>query len=385
MAITTTTSSLSANDNNNNNDKPVGSSIPIIDFAALLSEDEDDDNLRPEQYAKVGGELYQAFKKVGFAYVKNHGVPQDMVDEAFEWSRRFFALPQSEKDKVPHPPEGWYHRGYSGVGREKVSQNVFDAEGIARERSVPDCKESFEMGGEHEERLRNIMPDEHVLPGFRAFFARFFDACYRLELRLLRAVAVGMGLGGDPDYFVDYHRARSNQIRLLHYPPVEEELLAQGKVDCIGAHTDFCTLTVLFQDEVGGLEVGTAAACDGDAGDAGDAAAGGGGSNSSSRFTPAPFIPGTAVVNIGDFLMRWTNDELKSTLHHVRTPPVDERDVEPGRPRMTRERYSIPYFVAADGHRTIDCVPGCWGPGRPKKYAPINAGEYMDMRLNATY
>ncbi|KAJ6438449.1 oxoglutarate/iron-dependent oxygenase [Purpureocillium lavendulum] len=333
--------------------------IPIIDFAPLLS-----DESRPEQYASAGKQVYEAFKNVGFAYIKNHGVPQEVVDEAFEWSRKFFALPQSEKDKVPHPPEGWYHRGYSGVGREKVSQNVFDAEGIARERSVPDCKESFEIGGEHEERLRNIMPAEHVLPGFRAFFALFFDTCYALELRLLRAIAVGMGL--DEAYFVDYHRARSNQIRLLHYPPVEEALLAEGKVDCIGAHTDFGTLTMLFQDEVGGLEVESARGPKG-------------------AFTPAPFVPGTVVVNIGDFLMRWSNDELKSTLHHVRTPPVDERDVEPGRPRMTRERYSIPYFVAADGHRTIDCVPGCWGPDRPKKYEPINATEYMDMRLNATY
>ncbi|OAQ77367.1 oxoglutarate/iron-dependent oxygenase [Purpureocillium lilacinum] len=343
-------------------DKHVG--IPIIDFAPLLSDD-----AQPDQYAQAGNEVYQAFKNAGFAYIKNHGVPQEIVDEAFEWggdgqkSRKFFALPQSEKDKVPHPPEGWYHRGYSGVGREKVSQNVFDAEGIARERSVPDCKESFEMGGEHEERLRNIMPAEHVLPGFRAFFALFFDACYRLELRLLRAIAVGMGL--DADYFVDYHRDRSNQIRLLHYPPIEEELLAKGKVDCIGAHTDFGTVTMLFQDEVGGLEVETVEGKGG--------------------FTPAPYIPGTVVVNIGDFLMRWSNDELRSTLHHVRTPPVDERDVEPGRPRMTRERYSIPYFVGADGHRTIDCVPGCWGPDRPKKYEPINASEYMDMRLNATY
>lgn len=365
--------------------------IPIVDFAPLLAGDAGHD-----RYAEVGAKVYQAFKEVGFAYIENHGIPQEVVDEAFTWvrlpggrgggggiggrssvgrcswlttgeqSRRFFGLPQSEKDKLPHPPEGWYHRGYSGIGREKVSQMVFDADGIARARRVPDVKESFELGNEHERRLQNIWPAESALPGFRAFFTAFFETCYQLELRLLRAMAVGMGLD-DAGFFVDYHRGRNNQVRLLHYPPVDEALLDAGEVDCIGAHTDFCTLTMLFQDDVGGLEV-----------------------FHGGRFYPAPYVPGTIVVNIGDFLMRWSNDELRSTLHHVRTPPsvgggARAAAARAGAPVMTRERYSIPYFVAADGERTIDCVPGCWGPDRPKKYEPINAGEYMDMRLNATY
>jgi isopenicillin N synthase-like dioxygenase len=264
---------------------------------------------------------------------------------------------------VPHPPEGWYHRGYSGVGREKVVQMVFDEEGIERERKRPDCKESYEMGNEDDiAKLRNIWPAEEVIPGFRQFFIRFYDVCYAMELKLLRAIAVGMGL--DDDFFIDYHRSRNNQIRLLHYPPVEEELMATGKVDSIGAHTDFGTLTMLFQDHVGGLEVEDI--------------------HNKGTFVQAPYIPGTIVVNIGDFLMRWSNDELRSTLHHVRAPPGEE-PTEPGKVRMTRERYSIPYFVSADNERTIDCVPGCWGPDRPKKYEPVNSMEYLEMRLNATY
>jgi isopenicillin N synthase-like dioxygenase len=264
---------------------------------------------------------------------------------------------------VPHPPQGWYHRGYSGVGREKVVQMVFDEEGLARERKRPDFKESYEMGNEEDTaKLRNIWPAEEVIPGFRQFFISFYDVCYAMELKLLRAIAVGMGL--EDDFFIDYHRSRNNQIRLLHYPPVEEELMATGKVDSIGAHTDFGTLTMLFQDHVGGLEVEDI--------------------HNKGTFIQAPFIPGTIVVNIGDFLMRWSNDELRSTLHHVRAPPAEE-PTEPGKVRMTRERYSIPYFVSADNERTIDCVPGCWGPDRPKKYEPVNSMEYLEMRLNATY
>ncbi|KYK61550.1 hypothetical protein DCS_02692 [Drechmeria coniospora] len=341
-----------------------GLPIPIIDFAPLLSDD-----CRQRLYTDAAKELYLAFKNIGFAYIKNYGTPPEVVDEAFAWSHRFFALPQEEKDKVPHPPEGWNHRGYSTVGREKVSQMVFDKAGIAKQRRVPDMKESFEMGNEKAARARNIWPAEEVLPGFRRFFTDFFEACYQLEVKLLRAIAVGMGL--DDGFFVDYHRNKDNQVRLLRYPPVEEALLAAGKVDCIGAHTDFATLTMLFQDAAGGLEVER--------------------KSQKGRFDKAPYVPGTIVVNIGDFLMRWSNDELTSTMHRVRTSaPADSGEAAEsgdgsGPRRMTRERFSIPYFVAADRERIIDCVPGCWGPDRPKKYEPISAGEYADMRLNATY
>lgn len=277
-------------------------------------------------------------------------------------SRKFFALPQSIKDMAPHPPYGWYHRGYSGVGREKVSQMVFDAAGIAEQRKTPDVKESFEMGREDDERTPNIWIPDEALPGFRAFLTGFFETCYTVELELLRLIAVGMGL--DESFFLDYHQKKDNQLRLLHYPPVEEELLRGGKADRIGAHSDFGTMTMLFQDEVGGLEVEDI--------------------HVKGKFNPAPYIPGTIVVNIGDFLMRWSNDELKSTLHRVRAPPLVETNGASGN-RITRARYSIPYFVSADREKTIDCIPGCFGPDRPKKYEPINSRDYIDMRMNATY
>jgi isopenicillin N synthase-like dioxygenase len=238
---------------------------------------------------------------------------------------------------------------------------VFDKEGLAKERKKPDFKESYEMGNEGGGDMHNIWPADDVIPGFREFFIRFFNVCYGMEVNLLRAIAVGMGL--EDNFFIDYHANKNNNIRLLHYPPVEEQLLATGKVDSIGTHTDFGTLTMLFQDEVGELEVEDI--------------------HQKGKFNPAPYIPGTIVVNIGDFLMRWSNDELRSTLHHVRAPPGEP--TEKGKPRMSRERYSIPYFVCADSERTIDCVPGCWGPDRPKKYEPIKSIDYLEMRLNASY
>ncbi|KAL4895259.1 hypothetical protein BDV59DRAFT_199935 [Aspergillus ambiguus] len=330
-------------------------SIPVIDLEPARTG-------RSDEVAQTAQEVYHAFKYVGFAYIKNHGVSQELIDEAFEWSRKFFALPQKDKEKAPHPPEGWYHRGYSGIGREKVSQMVFDEAGIAEQRKRPDVKESFEIGNERDPRMKNIWIPEEVLPGFRSFFAGFFETCATIEDQLLRLIARGMNL--DESYFLEYHRDKTNQCRLLHYPAMEEELLRQGKAERIAAHSDFGTLTILFQDEVGGLEVEDI--------------------HEKGKFNAAPFVPGTAIVNIGDLLMRWSNDELRSTLHRVRAPPFMETQGDMSG-RMTCPRYSIPYFVSPDREKVIDCVPGCFGPERPKKYEPTTGGDYIAMRMNATY
>lgn len=142
-------------------------------------------------------------------------------------SQKFFALPQSDKQKALHPPVGWYQRGYSGIGREKVVQMVFDDEGIAEKRRISDVKESFDLGNEDDKELPNIWIPEEVLPGFRAFFIKFFDACHAIEQLMLRTVAIGMGL--EENFFLGCHIVKVNQCRLLHYPAVETELLELGK------------------------------------------------------------------------------------------------------------------------------------------------------------
>jgi isopenicillin N synthase-like dioxygenase len=92
------------------------------------------------------------------------------------------------------------------------------------------------------------------------------------------------------------------------------------------------------------------------------------------------------VVNIGDLLMHWSNDELKSTLHRVNAPPLVNKEGEGGlKGRITRARYSIPYFISPDRDSLIECLPNCHGPNRPKKYEAIKSGDYIAMRMNATY
>jgi isopenicillin N synthase-like dioxygenase len=96
-------------------------------------------------------------------------------------------------------------------------------------------------------------------------------------------------------------------------------------------------------------------------------------------FLPAPFIKGSLVVNTGDFLQRWSNDQLKSTLHRVTAPPVDS---ETG---ISKARYSIPFFISANRDKVVDALEGTYSDDNPKKYEPITAGEYLNRRLNVTY
>lgn len=107
----------------------------------------------------------------------------------------------------------------------------------ARRAAVPDVKESFDIGREGDERAPNVWPPADVLPGFREFFSRFYEACFALEDDLLRAIAVCLGL--PRDYLLPFHKGRENQLRLLRYPVVEEGRLVRGEVERIGAHTDY--------------------------------------------------------------------------------------------------------------------------------------------------
>ncbi|KAM0746961.1 flavonol synthase/flavanone 3-hydroxylase [Meredithblackwellia eburnea MCA 4105] len=331
--------------------KPEG--IPFIDFSGW-------GDGTTEDAKRIGDELYCACRDVGFAYLINTPIDQDHVKKMFEWSAKFFALPAEVKQKVPHPPEGWWHRGYSGPGVEQVSQLVFDKEELlALRKKAPDFKESFDSGNEDNLNVPNIwLPDED-LPGFRAYATQFFRECRTLQGVVLRALAVGSP-GMADDFFDAYHTEGDNQLRLLHYPSAEVQTFTSGEKGRIAAHTDFGTCTMLFQDSTGGLEVEDP--------------------HQPGVFIPAPPVPGAIVFNIGDFLMRWSNDTLKSTLHRVRAPAPRPEDYG-----ITPARYSIPYFCSANKNAVIDALPGTWGPDRPRKYKPVTSGEYINMRLNATY
>lgn len=270
--------------------------------------------------------------------------------------------------QAPHPPGFAHHRGYTPVGGEKSIQISDSTEDTNDNSPQGDFKESYEMGKDLSPDQPNIwLPpstEAHHIPGFRPFFQNFYLQAHALELEVLRALALGLKI--DKEYFTPLHLKMDNQTRILHYPSVAESLLTTGKGKRIAAHTDFGSITLLWQDPVGGLEV-ESPACSG-------------------NFFPAPYIPNTVLLNAGDFMQRWSNDMLRSTVHRVVAPPLkdgmnkvdgDNIDIE----RQSEERYSLVYFCGPDIDKVVDTVPSCWGPDKPKKYAPVTSGEYLAMRM----
>ena len=158
---------------------------------------------------------------------------------------------------------------------------------------------------------------------------------------------IATDLGLEPDFFADKFDAPMATLRLLHYPPHPEGAEA-GQIGA-GTHTDYGNVTILLPDDVGGLEV----------------------RRRDGTWISAPTVPGAYVCNIGDCLMRWTNDTYVSTPHRVVN-------------RGGRERYSVAFFFDPNPDATVACLPGC-ADGRPAKYAPISGADYLKSRLDATY
>lgn len=284
----------------------------------------------------------------------------------FAKSAKFFDRPQSQKDEL-----GWTtpraNRGYVTAGREKVTDSN-DAEDVAALRAHnPDLKESMEIGREGVEGMPNQWPDrfgDQDGIDFTKEMKDFFLTCKDLHIMVMRAIGIGMGL--DEYFFDPYTSNGDNTLRLLHYPAVLKSIFKKNPNQVrAGEHSDYGNVTLLFQDDVGGLEVKAP----------------------NGKFVRATPIPNTVVVNAGDLLARWSNDQIKSTKHRVIQPPPQEGELEDeDDPNATcPARYSIAYFCNPNFEKTIEALPGTFESESAKKYEPINSGDYLEMRLAATY
>ncbi|KAF2728248.1 Clavaminate synthase-like protein [Polyplosphaeria fusca] len=338
--------------------------VPIVDFRLFLNGDK-------AEKETVARQIDEAFRDVGFVYLKNHGVAQDMVEQCFEWSKTFFALPLPTKLLAPHPPGGSHHRGYSSPGLENVTQHTYDeAELSTLRKTTPDFKESFESGNTTDASQPNIWPPDTALPGFRTFMEAFFPHCATLIHHLLSALSVALGV---PD-LAPTHAQSLFQLRLLHYPPIAVEQLREGRKR-INAHSDFGTLTLLWQDGVGGLEIQDP--------------------REEGRWREVRPLEGGVLVNVGDLLERWSNGRWRSTVHRVGLPPAkgvrEEREGGKGNggegEKVVGDRYSIPFFATADPETVIEALPGCWVEGREetKRFEKVTAEGYVRMRMAALY
>lgn len=312
--------------------------IPLIDFSPFLTDDQTGQQ-------QVAAEIDRACREVGFLYLTHHGIPQAAIEQAFNQSKQFFALPLAEKQEIAWSSEV-SNRGYIGIERERLD-----------ETQPGDLKEAFNMGREvapaeaeasGAELVLNRWPAGH--DEFKATITGFFGLCAEAAARIFRAFAIALSM---PDEFiVEKHATHNYTLRLLHYPPLAVPP-KPGQIRA-GAHSDYGTLTLLFQDDVGGLEVLTR---DGE-------------------WIAAPSVPGAVLINTGDLIERWSNDVFRSTKHRVGLPSAE---------KAMCDRYSIAFFCQPDAEAEIACLPTCQSDDNPPKYPPVKSGDYLLSRLQATY
>ena len=201
--------------------------------------------------------LISAFRKEGFLYLTGFSavIPPKLIKAVFAGSAHFFARPVEEKNNLPWTnPRG--NRGYTSQGQEKTSQAQTKEETAkVLERSGEDLKESFEIGRDDEEEHPNLWPqdgsEENV--AFVKNNMEFFKCCKEVHRLLMKGIAIGLGL--DDKFFESFVRVGDNTLRLLHYGAVPPGGFEGGRRVRAGAHTDFGSLTLLFQDHQGGLQV----------------------------------------------------------------------------------------------------------------------------------
>jgi isopenicillin N synthase-like dioxygenase len=316
------------------------SCVDIIDFSPYRS---DDNTAR----ARVVDQIDRACQEIGFLKLTGHDIPLDLLDEVRSVTRRFFALPDSDKRAWVHEPRH-PNRGYAPMGGEALGATSGDTSGR------PDLFEAFTIGpidrprdAYHTSPQAGRFFDANLFPStpdnFGAVWVDYYRCCQRLADDVMSAFAQALGL--DVGFFIPYTDRHITAMRALHYPVLT--VPPQKDQYRIGPHTDFGSLTLLIADDTPGLQV-----------------------HRDDGWDDVTIEPGVVLVNIGDLMADWTNGRWRSTLHRV-MPSAPDRD-----------RLSITFFHHPNYDAVISALP------RPVKAPvdeplrpPVTAGEYLSDKL----
>ncbi len=299
--------------------------IPVIDLSSGA------------QDAELAEQFLAAYGTTGFGYITGHGIDSALIDAVFDASARFHALPLADKMQVSVNAA---HRGYIPINTSTdVTSTLADVTKPNQSASFMMMREDLEADPDVYLSGPNLWPD---LRGFRAALTGYHDAMSILGLRLMK---ISLQATGITDLSVlSTFQSPTTWLRLLHYPP----RLDGSAADLYGSapHTDFGALTLLVQDDVGGLQVQTPT---------GD-------------WVDVPRLPGSFVVNVGDMLHRMSNGRLLSTPHRVINT-------------SGRERYSCPFFFDPHVNAVIEPLPGTGSP----RFKPLKYADFLRSQLEATY
>jgi isopenicillin N synthase-like dioxygenase len=311
-------------------------SIPVLDLSLARS---------ISTLPTLVRQLDEACKTTGFFYIVNHGVPKQLIDKVFSLTAQFFALSDDEKMAL-HLSRSTCRRGYEKIGDQTLDENA-----------LPDQKESFYCGIEYPPDHPYVVKSYDTygasqwpsqVQDFRGAMGVYIDAQLKICHEIMGLVALAFEL--KQDHFEPTLYDPMVTLRLLRYPPHPPN--ADERLFGAGAHTDWGAVTVLAQDDQGGLEVQLP----------------------SGVWISAPPVADSFVVNLGDMMPRWTNDIYRSNLHRVVNASTH------GEPR-----YSVPFFFEPNFEAPIDPIPGTVSDERPRRYGPCTAGEHLRHMVEKTY
>ena len=306
-------------------------SVPVIDIAGIMQ------NASGEAAQQAVNEIAKACRDWGFFQVINHRVSEELIDTVWQQTRAFFTGPAATKKAILRTrdnPWGYYNNELTKNQRDKKEVFDFTTDGTDPIYSA-----------------ENRWPD--IGAEFRDSMRAYLDCCTRLSLTLLEAFCMGLDLSAD-FLHEDFAANHTGFIR-LNYFPVDDPLEASGGQKLpvadmgIHHHTDAGALTVLLQDDAGGLQVFR----DG-------------------YWHDILPVPGAFVINTGDMMQVWSNDFYYAAIHRVRA--MDSRD-----------RYSIPFFFNPAAATEVSPLPGVVSEERPARYRSISWSEYRGKRTDGDY
>lgn len=306
--------------------------VPAIDVSGLYSAD-------PAEKARVAAEIGKACDSIGFFYAVNHHVPVETMEAAYRKSTEFFALPMEEKTKIASDRNNRGYRGMDDVvhkSGQRFARDAFDL-------GYPVAADDPEVLAGTPLFAPNKWPE---LPGFEAALSAYYQGCLEVGLKILEGFAIY--LGKEKSFFSRHFSKPVADMVINHYYGHEQALsLGAGEV-ASGAHTDHGIITILWQDDSGGLQV----------------------MDANGDWLPAPPIRGSYVINVGELMKRWTNGRFKATIHRV----IHTKNTD---------RISMPLFCNPDFRTLVD--PRQLGVAEEEaKYPPILSGDFLVSRFQAT-
>jgi isopenicillin N synthase-like dioxygenase len=300
--------------------------VPVIDMGLTRPPS-------PAGHTAAARSIASAYRSSGFFVAVGHGVPGQTVTAMHTVAGRFFRQDRAVKDQVRSDPLDPLQRGYTPGDRLEM----FSANPLG---------EPAASG--HPLFVPNRWPD---LPGFRDAYLAYQAAVESVGQAIMRLCALALGL--PKDWFDAKFGAHMSPLTANYYP-ARPEVGPDARLRN-EPHSDLNVLTLLSQDDSpGGLQV-----------------QGRGG-----RWADVPPVPGSFVVNLGQLMTIWTNDQWQSTVHRVVNPPPEHRH---------RDRISIAFFYQPGPDTIIECIPTCATTGQPARHPPVTAGQYLVAKVRRAY